>query len=326
MTFHDRARGSADGLAQNGDTLNVPWLDVAAMLSDVAFETDPSGRFVSFGQQSVLGFPSAQLIGRNISDLFLFRSEIASGASNFGSVFATLGRLDQIWRGVVTVERADGSLGDYQIFLGPKLPHSPNGTDAAFSGTYGQLFDLDSQELNLLKAGAGRGQTMIDPQTGVWSLASFAVETGRRFDRLDVANLPGTLLLLGFGNSRPIGRDVLAERLADELRETIRPTDILGRVNATSFGLWCDSMDNATAVKRAERFCGRLPGLLPGSPSISIGMVVRVAGNLEEPETLIGQAQAALQKAEAVAGPEGNGTWRVWAAQTFEQPIVSAES
>lgn len=326
MTFHEQSSGLAYRNAQNGNGSNTAWLEVAATLCDVAFETDPAGRLIAFGQGSVLGFPADQLIGRNISEWFVFKSEIASGASNFRSVFATLGRLDQVWRGVVAVERADGSLGNYQIFLSPKLLPGQNGADATFSGAYGQLLDLDSQELNLLKADAGRGQGMIDPQTGVWSLTFFAVETGRRFDRLDIANLPGALLLLGFGNSPLMGRNLVAEQLADELRETIRPTDILGRTSATSFGLWCDGMDNATAAKRAERFCGRLPALLLGTPSISVGMVLRMPGNLDEPETLITQAHAALRQAEAVAGHEGNGTWRLWAAQTSEQPVAPAEA
>jgi GGDEF domain-containing protein len=162
---------------------------------------------------------------------------------------------------------------------------------------------------------------MLDPQTGLWSAATFAEETTRRFDRLDVEGLPGTLLLLGFSRTPRIGHRAVADRLARELREVSRPTDLLGRISLTTFGLWCDGMDELTGAERAARFCERLPDTLPGKPCICVGVVARWPSSPEEPRGLIQRATIALQQAEraATAALEGRsteavakGTWRVW--------------
>jgi GGDEF domain-containing protein len=161
------------------------------------------------------------------------------------------------------------------------------------AGAYGLLIGMDVPELQMLTPVGGRAIGMLDAQTGLWSASTFAEETGRRFDRLDVEGLPATLLLLGFGRIPAIGHNAVAERLAQELRDVSRPSDILGRINATTFGLWCDGMDDLTGAERAAKFCQRLRAVLPGNPSISVGLVARWPGNIEEPEALIKQASTA---------------------------------
>jgi GGDEF domain-containing protein len=310
---------------------NANWLNVTAMLADVAFETDAAGRFEAFGQSSILGIPAAELIGRHLSDFCKLTGNTASAANSFSTIFATLSRQSLVWRGVVTLTRADGALGNYQIFLAPKpaqetapKAHKPSGRGAEMAGAYGLLIDMHAPELQMLTPAAGRVAGMLDPQTGLWSAATFAEETGRRFDRLDVEGLPGTLILLGFGRTPAVGHNAVAARLAQELRDIIRPTDILGRISTTIFGLWCDGMDDLAGAERAARFCQRLPSALPGDPCISIGLVARWPGNMDDPKTLIEQATIALLQADKVAQtaadagstePVTKGTWRVWNPQ-----------
>jgi hypothetical protein len=135
------------------------WLEVAAMLADIAFETDHFGRFTAFGQTSVLGIPVAKLIGRNISDFCKLTGNGASTANSFSTIFATLNRQSQIWRGVVTLQRADGVEGSYQIFLAPKpveesIRARRSGVDRGMAGVYGLLIDMDAPELHMLPPAA----------------------------------------------------------------------------------------------------------------------------------------------------------------------------
>lgn len=297
------------------------------MLADLAFETDIAGRFTAFGRTDVLGYAANNLLGQSLADLFALRAAAAAEPTNFSAIFATIYSRNAEWRGVVRLQRADGSHGNYQLFLAPKLAVY-GGAEATLNlasdsgdGAYGLLIDLDAPELRALAPEADRGKAMLDPQTGLWSAATFADEAGRRFDRLDVEGLPGTLLLLGFSRTPPVGRNAVATRLAEELRDIIRPTDLLGRLDATTFALWCDGMDDLTGAERAARFCQRLPAALPGTPCISVGLAARWPNKAEDAGTLIRQASIALRHADRVAQAAADagstesvaaGTWRAW--------------
>jgi GGDEF domain-containing protein len=328
------------------------WLNIAALLTDIAFETDIAGRFTAFGGTDVLGYAASDLLRQNLGDLVALSADFDSGAASIGAIFASLHSRKIAWRGMVGLQRADGSQGVYQLFLAPKLaapklaapklaaprrgvprlgfprlaaqaaPDPVAETAAEWAdGAYGLLINLDAPTLRVLAPGAHFGRVMLDPQTGLWSAASFADAVGRRFDRLDVEGLPGTLLLLGFSRTPPVGRGAVATQLAEELRDIIRPTDLLGRLDATTFALWCDGMDDLTGAERAARFCQRLPAGLPGPPCISVGLAARWPGKAEDAATLIRRAGAALRHAERVAQAAtdagstesvASGTWRAW--------------
>ncbi len=298
------------------------WLNIAAMLADLAFEIDIAGRFTAFGRADVLGYAAQNLVGQSLSDLFALPSACETGPASFSAIFAAIYNRNAEWRGVVALQRADGTQGNYQLFLAPKFAgdaaiHRNGDSD----GAYGLLIDLEAPELRALRPEEERSKAALDPQTGLWSAASFADEAGRRFDRLDVEGLPGTLLLLGFSRTKPIGRNAVATRLAEELRDIIRPTDLLGRLDATTFALWCDGMDDLTGAERAARFCQRLPAALPGQPCISVGLAARWPNKTEDAATLIRHAGAALRHADRVAQAAADagssesvamGTWRAW--------------
>ncbi len=142
------------------------------------------------------------------------------------------------------------------------------------TGIYGLLFGLQS-ECALPDHAGMPADARLDEETGLCTATIFAEELGRRFDRLDVEEQPGTLLYLGFARTPPRRRGAAVLRLANELKEIIRPTDLLGRVGETTLALWCDGMDHLTGGERAARFCTQLPPLLPARARLAVGVAPR---------------------------------------------------
>jgi GGDEF domain-containing protein len=297
----------------------MSWLGVAAMLADLAFETDTMGRFTGFGPGRALGQPPAQLMGGELAALITGGSsdENAISAAQFREIVATICAECVAWHGRVRLAKFDGTSGFYRLSLAPRLAGS------AVSGMYGLLFDLDAPELTLPDRDAGhpsdpalRHNALLDSQTGLWSGRTFADEVSRRLDRLDVEEQPGTLLYLGFSRAQPVNRVATALRLAEELRDIVRPTDLLGRIDETTIGLWCDNMDHLTGGERAARFCTILPPLLPERTPLTVGVASRWSGSGEDASSVLEHAAIALRLADMAAeraGAESQaGAWRVW--------------
>ncbi|MBB5372459.1 GGDEF domain-containing protein [Acidocella aromatica] len=296
------------------------WLTVAAMLTDLAFETDPMGRFTAFGPGKVLGQPAANLLGLELASLLAggTAEEEALSATQFRSIVTTICLECVAWHGKLRLASADGSTRMYRLALAPRI------TGAKVAGVYGILFDLEAPELTLPDGHAGhngppalRHNTMLDAETGLWSGRTFGDELGRRFDRLDVEGHPGSLIYLGFSRATSGLRPAIALRLAEELRDVVRPTDLLGRIDETTIGLWCDGMDHLTAGERAAKFCTTLPPLLPQHAVISVGVGPRWSNSGDQPDTVMEHAAIALRLADMAcqrAGGEAAGAWRVWQA------------
>jgi GGDEF domain-containing protein len=292
------------------------WLAVAAMLTDLAFETDAMGRFTAFGPGKVLGRSAALLLGLEVANL-LDGAATDLSAAQFRSVITTICMECVAWHGRVRLTDPGGGSGFYRLSLAPRL------SGGNVVGTYGMLFDLETPELTLPDSHAGRADdpalrhnTMLDAETGLWSARTFTEEMARRFDRLDVEELPGTLIYLSFARAPAALQSAIAMRLADELRDIVRPTDLLGRMDNTTIGLWCDGMDHLTGGERAAKFCTQLPELLPERPAITVGVSPRWAGSLEDTGSVLEHAAIALRLAElateSAPDPAHMGAWRVW--------------
>jgi GGDEF domain-containing protein len=295
------------------------WLAVSAMLADLAFETDPLGRFTAFGPGKALGQPASALLGVELASLLAGGSaeEDELSATQFRSIITTICMECVAWHGRVRLAQIDGTTGVYRLSLAPRL------TGGKVAGTYGILFDMEVPELTLPDRHAGhegdpamRHNTLLDAETGLWSGRTFAEEVGRRLDRLDVEDLPGTLLYLGFSRAAVHLRPAIALRMAEELRDIVRPTDLLGRIDETTIGLWCDGMDHLTGGERAAKFCNTLPPLLPERAVITVGVAPRWAGSGDDPQTVLEHAAIALRLAdmacERTPGDAIAGAWRVW--------------
>jgi len=293
------------------------WLAVAAMLTDLAFETDPMGRFTAFGPGKVLGQPSARLLGVEAASLLAGSEGEELSTAQFRSIITTICMECVAWHGKVRLAQPEGGSAVYRLSLAPRL------AGGTVIGTYGILFDLDTPELTLPDSHAGRAEdpalrhnTMLDAETGLWSGRTFQEEIARRFDRLDVEELPGTLLYLGFSRAPSVLQSAVAMRLADELRDIVRPTDLLGRIDTTTIALWCDGMDHLTGGERAAKFCTQLPAVLPERTLITCGVAPRWSGSGDDPGSVTEHAAIALRLAdmatERATGIDLAGAWRVW--------------
>jgi GGDEF domain-containing protein len=292
------------------------WLSVAAMLADLAFETDAMGRFTALAPGRALGQPTQKLLGVEAASL-LARGPIAADSLTvvqFRSVFTTICTECVAWHGRVRLNQADGSTALFRLALAPRISGSQ------VVGTFGLLFDLEAAEMELPEAYQGPGDpglrrnAMLDAETGLWSARTFAEEISRRFDRLDVEDKPGCLLYLGFSRAVPQLYAPIAMRIAEELRDIVRPTDLLGRVDRTTIALWCDGMDHLTAGERAAKFCGQFPNILPERAIVTAGVAPRWPGTGDDPATVIERAAVALRLADIATerSTEPTGAWRVW--------------
>ncbi len=291
------------------------WMAVAAMLTDLAFETDLAGRFTAFGPGKVLGQPAARMLGVEVATLLSLAEVKENGTHTepLRAVISTICAECVTWHGNVQLVLPDGFGGTFRLALAPRI------VGDTVVGTFGLLFNLGTPApLPESQAGdpALRHDARLDAETGLWSGEGFREEIARRFDRLDVEDLPGTLLCLGFGHTARHWQAAVAMRLADELREIVRPTDVLGRIGNTCIALWCDGMDHLTGGERAAKFCLQLPAILPQHTAIVIGVAPRWPGSGDDPATVIEHATTALRLAEAAAANAGtansNGAWRVW--------------
>ena len=290
------------------------WLAVVATLADLAFETDCNGRFTAFGPGKVLGQPAARLIGTTFNDLFLLKGgDIDHAAADFAAIFNTVCQECIAWQGNVRLLRLSPEPVTYRLSLAPRI------VGGTVMGAYGLLFELPAAGPPPAEAAGGDGAgapALLDHETRFWTTTIFTDELARRLDRLDVEEKPGTLLFLGFSRAYPQIRGAVAMRVAEELRDIVRPTDLLGRINQTTIALWCDGMDHLTGAERAARFCEQLPAILPEQASITAGVVVRWPGSADDPRTVLERAFVALRLAdlatERQTEPNGAGAWRVW--------------
>ncbi|MGE4482896.1 hypothetical protein [Acidocella sp.] len=287
------------------------------MLADLAFETDHMGRFTSFGPGLVLGRPAADLMGTEMATLLAggTSQDEALTSASFRSIITTICTECVAWHGRVRLSGAGEAPGTlYRLSLAPRF------SAGSILGTYGLLFDLEAPELGLPDRHEGNGggawTSVLDTETGLWAAPAFANEISRRLDRLDVEGQPGTLIYLGFSLAAPELRKEVATRLAEELRDIVRPTDLLGRIDDSTIGLWCDGMDHLTGGERAARFCATLPSLLPGQTSIAVGVVPRWPGSGEDSTIIMEHGAVTLRLAafacERQPADERNSTWKVW--------------
>jgi GGDEF domain-containing protein len=284
------------------------WLRVAALLGDAAFELDISFRFSAFGGISMFGHQTPGLLNKSAAEILVADGEALS------DILMTVRNDLVIWHGQISLQDADGTARICRLALAPKL-----NVNSKVVGLYGLIIDLAAPELiGAIPPSEPSPDRALDAETGIWAVTYFIDQASRRFDRLEVENQPGTLLFLGFGRAKPSMQTPTAMRLADELREVVRPTDLLGRINRTTIALWCDGMDHLTGAERAARFCKHLPAALPDQPLIAVGLATRWPGRADDVASVVERASLALKEAYAATARDGAGSWRVWQTEPRE--------
>ncbi len=164
-------------------------------------------------------------------------------------------------------------------------------------------------------------QARTDPLTGLLNRRAFLDEVGRRVERLEREELPGTLMFIDLDNFKALndcrGHDVGDEALcltAGLLRQTVRPSDLVARLGGDEFAVWMDGADELTAAERAESLRIEGPRMLAhlaegSGPSLtmSIGIACRWPGQGEDIDALIHRADQVMYEVKRA----GRGHWRV---------------
>ncbi len=170
-------------------------------------------------------------------------------------------------------------------------------------------------------------QARTDPLTGLLNRRAFLDEMGRRLERLDREQQPGTLLYIDLDHFKALndsqGHDLGDEALclaAALLRSTVRPQDLVARLGGDEFAIWMDGTDSFSAAERAEALRLQSPEALahltgPDAPRItmSIGIATRWAGRGEDVEIIMQRADQAMYDVKRA----GRGHWRVSRTEEF---------
>jgi GGDEF domain-containing protein len=279
------------------------------MLADVAFEADTRGRFTAFGPGTVFGQAPAHWLGTDLAAL-IAAPDASLRALELRVIIAAICDQSLAWQGNLRLAiPSEAASRLFRLSLAPKV------TRGNVTGIYGLLFDQEAVDFPQ-PAGLSTADSRLDAETGLYNVATFTLELGRRFDRLDVEEQPGCLLCLGFFQTAPQLHGTVAMRLAGQLKDIVRPTDLLGRINETTLGLWCDGMDHLAGGERAARFCTQLSDLLPAQARLGVGVAPRWARYSEDVGTVIDHAAIALRTATQAKPALGSpsAAWHVWQA------------
>lgn len=152
----------------------------------------------------------------------------------------------------------------------------------------------------------------FDPLTGMLNRNGLTAEIARRLPRLDRERLSGTLLVIGMDRFSEINSrygfeagDSALQQIATYLRDTIRPTDLAGRLGGDIFGLWLDGADHFVAAERAEAFCQHGAAIYLSEPvtlTFSVGLAARNWETGESVESLIDRASFAMRSVKLAGG------------------------
>ncbi len=168
-------------------------------------------------------------------------------------------------------------------------------------------------------------QARTDPLTGLLNRRAFLHEMGRRLERLEHEQLPGTLLYIDLDHFKALndskGHDLGDEALcltAALLRGTVRPQDLVARLGGDEFAIWMDGTDGFSAAERAEALTVNAPqtlahltGIETSPLTLSIGMATRWPGRGEDVELIMQRADQAMYDVKRA----GRGHWRASRAE-----------
>jgi diguanylate cyclase (GGDEF)-like protein len=168
-------------------------------------------------------------------------------------------------------------------------------------------------------------QARTDPLTSLLNRRAFFDEMGRRLERLDRDEAPGTLMFIDLDHFKALndacGHDAGDEALcltATLLRAAVRSPDLVARLGGDEFALWMDNTDEYAAAERAEELriegpkalahlgCENAPPL-----TMSIGIATRWPGRAEDVEALTQRADKVMYEVKRA----GRGNWRVSRAE-----------
>ena len=174
-------------------------------------------------------------------------------------------------------------------------------------------------------------QNMADTDvlTGLLSRRAFIDRMKRILSRAQQNNTALSFLVLDIDNFKNINDtyghfagDELLKKYADVMKGCFRSEDIIGRLGGEEFAIAISNIDNAIAVKVAERLRSEIESVFilcngkPVSTTISIG-IADLHKNVSGYETLFREADAALYRAKNM------GRNRIIIAESQDTSVVS---
>lgn len=184
-------------------------------------------------------------------------------------------------------------------------------TRASWAGDFAELLlDFEATMSKVVR------QSRNDALTGLLNRNAFHEDLGPRLERLDHEKLPGSLILIEVDNLEQFSsahgeattKDMLGT-LAGLLRITVRPSDLVARLEESRFAIWMDGVDTLLASKRAEYLRSAAPRIVldvseDGSQvmSLSIGIATRRPSGDDDRDDVLSRAVGALEEDKRNSG------------------------
>lgn len=250
VAFHDISQRQA---SQARDKLLVSALE--AVPNGIVI-TDPQARieWVNPAFETLTGHPREGAIGRRPAEL------VKSGLQNqpfYEAMWRTI-LAGQTWRGEVVNKKRDGSLYNEELIIAPVLAES--GEIRHFVGIKQDITARKSLETEL------QSLATTDPLTGLPNRRHFLAQLDQEFARAHRFGEPNTsLLMLDLDHFKQVNDshghaagDAVLRHFAERVRDSLRRTDLAGRLGGEEFAILLIGSDRHAAADFAERLRARV--------------------------------------------------------------------
>lgn len=297
-------RSLISALAESRGRLN----DFVRCSVDFAWETDARGVFAYISPKGALGLAARDLVGRSMLDFLRdWRGESAAPFESRSSCEAV----------EVQLALASGEIGIFEVSAVPRYDEA-----GIWQGARGVCRDVTEarHQAQALRLATERLQEMarIDPLTGAMNRRAFFEDLSVRLAQAWRHGDRGLLLYLDLDSFKAINDgyghaagDLVLRRVAEILRESVRETDLVGRIGGDEFVIWLDRVGAVEQSTRIEGLRAAISQAAQDFPAVAgrFGASVGVVGTdgAVDPEELIVAADAAMYavkrtRREAAAG------------------------
>lgn len=288
-------RSLINALAESRTRLN----DFVRCSVDFAWETDARGRFAYVSPNGALGRPAREVAGRQVLDF------LRHWRSDDASPFECRSPCEAV---EVQLALAADEIGIFEVSAVPCYDEA-----GLWQGARGVCRDVTEarRQAEALRLATDRLQEMarIDPLTGAMNRRAFFEALSIRLAQARRHGDRGLLLYLDLDSFKAINDgyghaagDAVLRRVAEILRESVRETDLVGRIGGDEFVVWLDRVSaieqgaRIEALREAIASAGRDYPAVAARFGASIGMVG--TDGAVDPEELIVAADAAMYAAK----------------------------
>ena len=273
--------------------------DFVRCSADFAWETDSEGRFAYVSPKGALGRPAREVAGHRVLDFL--RDWQGEGVTPFES----RSPCDMV---ELRLALADDAVGIFEVSAVPRYDEA-----GIWQGARGVCRDVTEarRQTEALRRATERLQSLarIDPLTGVMNRRAFFDDLSIRLAQARRHGDRGLLLYLDLDSFKAINDgyghvagDAVLRRVAEILRESVRETDLVGRIGGDEFVVWLDRVGTVEQAGRIEalREVIATAGSVYPAVAARFGASIGVVGTdgAVDPEELIVAADAAMYAAK----------------------------